>query len=125
MIKRFEQFCFALIILFAIVGSVVTGTVLHEYSHALDFREFSEDSEICALVLPQSIGEAVRMDEPLGYFRFTYDVDLQDEVDEAGKYTEEKAYLLTAVPIILVGMAVVVMVVFRYDRWRFEKDFGF
>ncbi|MFH1425504.1 MAG: hypothetical protein ABIG28_02120 [archaeon] len=109
-LKRIEQLCFFVLIVFAFVGSLVAGTVIHEYSHAYDFRNVSQDEEICGLVLPNSSEDLLNMSGALGYFNFSYNSEDKEIVNEINKYTETKAYTLTMLPILLVCVSIIFVV---------------
>jgi len=89
--KFFEKIALIVVILFGFIGAIITGIVIHEYSHAMDFREVAANSEVCGLVLPTSVKDI--MSTKAGYFSFEFNAtDDNQKVLQIGKYTEIKAY---------------------------------
>ncbi len=102
-IKPFaEGLALLVFVLFGLFGALVLGAVLHEYSHASDFKSIAEDEKLCGLVLPNKISSLFSGE--IGYYLFS----LRDEginykeFKQIEKYTEYKAY----------GISIVVLLVF-------------
>ncbi len=102
-IKAFaEGFALLVFALFGIFGALVLGAVVHEYSHAADFKSIAEDEKICGLVLPNKITGLFSSE--IGYYMFSLkNTDTSNkEFQQIEKYTEFKAY----------GLSILVLLVF-------------
>ena len=113
-----ERFAFMILIVFGLIGALIAGIILHEYSHASDFNSVAKDEKICGLVLPNNIKD-IRNSE-LGSYTFTYYSNPLNEqkVTEIKRYTELKAYSITFLVAALFFLCVVILVNKELMNWR-------
>jgi len=100
---------FIIIIAFALVGMFVLAIGLHELSHMQDYSKlkkqgFIENDKLCLLCLDK---------ETAGYYKFNYPIEAEEEVKRIRKYTEIRAYSVTAIVMLLFFMCLA-FVVFKY-----------
>jgi hypothetical protein len=89
------------LILFGLVGAILVGVILHEYSHAADFKDIAKEQEICGLVLPNSLGDSLTGD--LGYYTFSLKdtSESKQQYEKVKEYTEYKAYALSTLVLVV------------------------
>ncbi len=102
---------FAIMVFFTIVGILTVSTVVHEYSHLTDYKEFATEDTLCLYPLPD-------LDESFwelraGHYRFSYNANDTIAVSNKMKTTEYKAYAWSTV-IIMLGVVAVGNVWFGY-----------
>jgi hypothetical protein len=90
-IKAFaENIALLILLFFGIFGAIVLGAVIHEYSHASDFKSIAENEKICGLVLPNKITSLFTNE--IGYYSFFLKDSDNKDFQQIEKYTEFKAY---------------------------------
>jgi hypothetical protein len=95
MAKLTEIGAFVILVIFGFFGAFILGIVLHEYSHANDFKDVAQNAEICGLVLPNNMGDLITGEG--GYYQFSVPNSTENaqKVQEIKKYSELKAYSIT------------------------------
>jgi len=91
---KFEDLAIFVVAIFGLFGAIFIGTIIHEYSHAYDFKDLASDERICGLVLPKLNGDLF---QEVGYYSFIAEDNKEQDVLTAAKYTEIKAYSLSFV----------------------------
>ena len=82
---------FGILVLFAFIGSILVGGILHEHLHRLDYRHIEKISdEIC--YLDSNIE---------GYYKFVPKPNQKEEVDSITRYAELKAYSVSVIILII------------------------
>jgi len=82
---------FGILVLFALIGSILVGGILHEHLHRLDYRHIEKISdEIC--YLDSNIE---------GYYKFTPKPGQDEEIDTITQFTELRAYIVSAIILII------------------------
>lgn len=91
------KFSIAALFLFSVVGLLILIVIVHENIHRFDMRNVDKDDEfICYLTFDYGA---------LGYYYMTYNTSMEEEVREAFRYSEIRAYTSTAVLIIIYNLA--------------------
>lgn len=96
--------------LFAFIGALLVGTVLHEYSHMQDFNEHATKQEVCMLNLPTEINWKSLWNLN-AYYGMEYSIDDEQEIQRIDKYTESKAYIVTSVVMLIFIIFLTIVVV--------------
>ncbi|MDP2947051.1 MAG: hypothetical protein Q8N88_02965 [Nanoarchaeota archaeon] len=79
------KFSWIIILLFSFIGFFLTGNIIHELSHKIDFRKINKNSEqICFLEFSENSAK----------YSFSANPSEIKKISEINKYTEIKAYSL-------------------------------
>jgi len=113
--QKVEKLALIIIIIFAVLGSAVSSIAIHEYSHAQDYQGLTKNEEVCALVLPETPSDLLNAKQPAGYFSFDYNPEDIKEINRIDKYTEKKAYSLSALPIALLAISVLALIIAKTE----------
>jgi len=99
--KWAERISFFIFFLFAIVGLILSGNLLHEWSHKQDFEKVAIDGYICMLEIPDNVSIKHLFMSRMASYHWTYLVEDQEEVEKIKSYTEKKAYTLEIILILI------------------------
>lgn len=89
---------FIVFIFFSLFGSITFTFLIHELSHYNDFKEISEDGEICFLAFPEKLTIKQFFSSRAGWYKFDLinsDAETLDSYKKTKKYTEIKAYAIS------------------------------
>ncbi len=119
--KLFEKVAFLIFFIFAMVGGLFLSILFHELSHQQDYKGLVMDEQICAFVWPNSWGEALdwKSKESVGYYTFKYNINnetLVKQIKEIGDKTEEKAYTISIIVILILLISLFVQLRERAKR---------
>ena len=103
-----KKIALGIVILFAIAGAFMGGTVLHELSHYNDFKKISQNEEICAFVVPTEFSFSNLNELEAGYFEFSIDPKDEQEFERIAEYTELKSY---SIEIFLNALLIVCLII--------------
>ncbi|MEA3329183.1 MAG: hypothetical protein U9Q06_00375 [Nanoarchaeota archaeon] len=103
-----KKIAFVIILMFALVGAFVTSTVFHELSHYNDFKDISENPEICALNIPTQINSF--KDLNVGYYKFTHSSENQEIYEQKLKYTELKSHSLDLAVNLILAVCLIILI---------------
>jgi len=118
------KIAFTILCVFAFMGSIFAGTILHEYSHYYDYRNVRDklsDQVICTYYQPLEF----KWDEILySYGSYSFKVNSSDtetikEIERIDKYTEWKAYFISTI-VVIIFTVVMFMVLFKLERESFK-----
>jgi hypothetical protein len=102
-----KKFALTIVITFSIIGFFVTATALHEISHYYDFKDISQESEICALNIPTEIPNLKEFNT--GYYKFTPTPNSQEIYKQKMKYTELKSYSLEFILLFIMVLCIFIV----------------
>ena len=101
-----------ILIVFAFIGFTFTSNLLHELSHRNDFKDVSDNVEVCLL----SLGDAI------AYYDFNYDIKDAAKVSEIKKTTEYRAYGIEFALFLILLMAIMfVLYDLKVNRSSYAK----
>jgi len=107
-----EKLAFGILILFSLVGMLVFGIVIHEYSHYLDYKGEVTTTEFCALSLPSDT-TSLNLGSSLGFYNFQYNNTNKAQVEKIGKTTEIKAYFLDFILFLAFDICLAIVIINR------------
>lgn len=93
-----------IISLFALIGVLSVGILLHELSHERDFRYVSNSGKIC-LIEYKGLG---------GFYEFNVNAYNSESIEDIRKYTEIKAYAINAILLYILIQCLIIV-------WRWDK----
>ncbi len=95
-----------ILILFAVIGVILTGNILHELSHKQDYEGFAYDDTVCALIMDNNLTidstftwngmKSIFGDDEgrIAFYSYRYNSTSEKEVKEINAWTEKKAYFI-------------------------------
>jgi hypothetical protein len=133
-LEKIALFC---LVTLALIGTVMLGIIIHEYSHFNDFKELNvTDNTICGLVLPTKWENlSYFVNEPAGYYAFKINSSDASEVTrykQIDKDTELRAYIIGSIAFVFFIFCYWIIIFGRYrDQEKLldkeleglEKDF--
>lgn len=106
-----------IITLFSLIGLFAFTTVIHEYSHYLDYKQVSGNTgDVCLFDMPanNSLSEWMDIGGSYSFSVNTKDGEKMKAVDRINKYTEWKAYGIA----LFIGLFwCIALVVLWYEHW--------
>jgi len=112
--KLFSSLFLFVFFIFAFIGALQVSTIWHEYSHVNDYKHLSENftkEDLCFFV-GDTEGSIWSPSGYMGYYSFNFpknNLELKDEVEKIGEYTETKAY---SISIIILSIFVISFICF-------------
>ena len=93
---------FGVIVFLSFFGMLYAATILHELSHKEDFKPINPtDEEICVATLNSN---------DMGWYSFSYENSNTEKKEQIKKYTELKAYSISALIFILFLMSILMVI---------------
>lgn len=112
---------FFVVVLLAVFGVVMLGTILHEFSHRQDLHKIVNDDFICALIIPgnMSLSSMIKSESPLGIYHYTFNDSNKEEIKEIGSWTEKKAYFINYI----IGIFFIACYLIVLNEWSKKREF--
>lgn len=85
--KRIVMVSLIMIFVFGFIGMTIASTLIHELSHRQDYKRIAKDGDVCILEFNRGA---------LAEYSFNYNKNDTIEYNKITRYTEYKAYALTA-----------------------------
>lgn len=108
-----EKLAFTIIILFSLIGLILSSIIIHEYSHYFDYRGLVNEDQLCGLSLPKITENSFSLNSAIGYYSFSYNQEDEKEIKEIGKTTETKAYFLNFLIFLAFDICLAVVIINR------------
>lgn len=122
----FLDFCIITTLIFGLIGAIFVGTIAHEYSHYLDFKEYAdpETDGICVMNIPTPLNWS-SLANIHGSYEFFSDIEYSEEIDEMTLNSEIKAYTISIfIAVFYLFIALIVYIYFeraKVDEWLEEQ----
>jgi hypothetical protein len=106
-----KQIAFGVIFLFAVIGVVLTGNIIHEFSHAQDFKDYSQNGVYTFLIVPDSGQGLVDIFKASAFARYGFQYSSEDrsQLEKISQYTEYKAYSYNLILFVLFFISLMVV----------------
>jgi small-conductance mechanosensitive channel len=111
-IKIAEIIAFSILVLFSVIGMIISGIIVHEYSHYWDYNGEVSNEQICGLNLPKP-GNSFSLSNSLGYYSFTYNENDKEKIEEIEKTTEIKAYFVSFLVFLIFDVCLAIVIIGR------------
>ena len=106
-----EKISFAILVIFALIGTIFAGTIIHELSHWNDFKDIAENDNICIIEMPADGLSSIT--DIRGTYTYQISEENKEQAASISRYTELKAYSVQFATTILLFLVSTVIVYYN------------